>query len=74
MATLVAIVPKNAFIRLMEKTANIYVIALKLIVIILMDAYIRREQFLKRQVCSLNCNYKTNNCDLDLTILKYYIF
>lgn len=74
MATLVAIVPKNAFILLMERTANIYVIASKLTAIILMDAYIRREQFLKKQVCSLNCNLKKHNCDLDLTILKYYTF
>lgn len=68
MATLVAIAPKNAFILLMEKTANIYVTASKLTVIILMDAYIRRKQFLKSQVCSLYSNLK-NNCDL-----KYYRF
>lgn len=58
MATLAAIVPKNAFILHMEKIANIYVIALKLTAIILMDACIRREQFLKSRVCSLNCNFK----------------
>lgn len=58
MATLAAIAPKNAFILLMEKTANIYVTASKLTAIILMDAYIRREKFFKRQVCSLNSNFK----------------
>lgn len=58
MATLAAIAPKNAFILLLEKTANIYVTVSKLTVIILMDAYIRREQFLISQVCSLNSNYQ----------------
>lgn len=58
MATLATIAPKNAFILLMEKTANIYVTASKLTAIFLMDAYIRREKLLKRQVCSLNSNLK----------------
>lgn len=58
MATLAAIVPKNAFILLMEKTANIFVIASKQTAIILMDACRRREQFLKSRVCSFNCNFK----------------
>lgn len=58
MATLEAIALKNAFIQRMEKTANIYVTVSKLTAIILMDAYIRREQFLISQVCSLNSNYK----------------
>lgn len=50
MATLVAIAPKNASILLLEKTANIYVIASKLTAIILLDAYIWQDQFLKSQV------------------------
>lgn len=54
MATLVAIAPKNAFILLLEKTANIYVTVSKATAIILMDAYIRQNQFLKSQVCSLS--------------------
>lgn len=58
MATLEAIALKNAFIQRMEKTANIYVTVSKMTAIILMDAYIRREQFLISQVCSLNSNYK----------------
>lgn len=37
-----------------EDCQYIYVTVSKLTVIIRMDAYIRREQFLKSQVCSLN--------------------
>lgn len=54
MATLAAIALKNAYLLLLEKTANIYATVSKLIVIILTDAYIRRELYLKSQVCSLN--------------------
>lgn len=58
MATLAAIALKNASLLLLEQTANIYATVSKLIVIILMDAYIRRELFLKSQVCSLNSYFQ----------------
>lgn len=74
MATLAAIAPKNAFILLLEKTANIYVTVSILTAIILMDACIRREQFLQSQVCSLNSYFLKRIVIQAEQFVKNYIF